>query len=293
MIKTCFKFIVSVAVYTIAFFVANALMPYSQGFMVSNDLHLEEHPTAMLFHIVNFLWICFAIYFIIRYTPYSGKKLFIRLLYITFFTVFFITFIGAMYSLEAFEGRITRLDYFFVMLTGLFSLLATIQLMIKFFGNKTIDNAVFQNRKLDVKTITTYLGICGIVYFAAYFIVAYLVQWQFEEFRNYYSDTQWGRAAWGGDRSGLFLWLSITVLRGLLNGLFILPLVSMITKSRHIFIISLCLIYLAPAIIHIAPNPMFPDTVRYLHLAGMTGTMLLFGVITGSILWRIVNKDIE
>jgi hypothetical protein len=281
---------VSVVVYTVVFFAASAFMPYSQGFMESNDLLLDENPTAILFHLVNFLWICFTIYFIIRNTPYAGKKLFIRLLYIMFFTIFFITFIGAMYSVEAFEGRITRLDYLFVMLTGLFSLLATIPIMIKFFGNKFIDNEIVQNRKIDIKTIAANLGICGLVYLVAYFIFAYLVQWQFEEFRNFYSDTQWGRAAWSGDRAGLLPWLSITVFRGILNGLFVLPLMSMITKNRRIFIIGLCLIYLAPAINHIAPNPIFPDAIRFLHLAGMTGTMLLFGVIIGNILWR--NKKI-
>jgi len=285
MLKNCLKFLLSVAVYAFAFIVASGFMPYSNGFLEFSDLILEEHPIAMLSQLVNFAWICFTIYFIIKHTHYAGKKLFVRMLYVLFFTMFFITFLGAMYSVDAFEGRVTRLDFLLVMLTGLISLLPTLLLMIKLFGNKDEKTTIIENSKLDIKTVVVILGICGLVYFVAYFIFAYLVQWQFEEFRNFYSDTQWGRAAWGGDYSGLFPWLSITILRGILNGLFVLPLLSMITKNKRTFLVGLCLIYLAPAINHIAPNPMFPDTVRLLHLAAMTGSMLSFGIIVGNILW--------
>ena len=292
MIKTCLKFLLSFVVYTVVFFIGNSFMPFSQGFTELNELMLEEHPEATLFHLLNFAWICFAIYFIIKHASYAGGKLVLRILCITFFTVFFITFVGAMYSVNAFEGRITRLDFLFVMLTGLLSLLVAIPLMVKFFGNKNARTAITKNMNLHMKTTAIKLGLCGLVYFAAYFIFAFSVQWQFEEFRNFYSDTQWGRAAWGSDRSGLFPWLSITVLRGILNGLFVLPLLSIISKNKRKFIIGLCLIYLAPAINHIAPNPMFPDTVRLLHLTAMAGTMLLFGVIVGNILWgKRKNND--
>ena len=276
----------SVAVYAVAFMAASAFMPYSKGFMEYNELILEEHPIALLAQLVNFAWICFTIYFIIKHTPYVGKKLFARMLYVLFFTMYFITFLGAMYSVDAFGGRITSLDFLLVMFSGLISLLPTTLLMIKFFGNKDEATTIIENKKLDIKTVAEILGISGLVYFVVYFIFAYLVQWQFEGFRNFYSDTQWGRAAWGGDYSGLFPWLSITALRGILNGLFVLPLLSMITKNKRTFMIGLCLIYMAPAINHVAPNPMFPDTVRLLHLAAMSGSMLSFGLIVGNILWR-------
>ena len=283
--KNCLKFILAVAVYVIAYMIASAFMPFSKGFLEFSDLIIEEHPIAFVAQLANFTWVCFIIYFIINNTHYTGRRLFVSMLYVLFFTMFFITFLGAMYSVSAFEGRVTRLDFLFVMLSGLFALLATIPLMIKLFGKKNEDTTIVENRKLDLKTVIQILAFCGLLYIVVYFIFAFFVQWQFVEFRNFYSDTQWGQAAWGGDRSGLFPWLSITLIRGILNGLFVLPLLSMITKNKRTFLIGLCLIYLAPAVNHIAPNPMFPDTVRLLHLTAMAGSMLLFGLIVGNILW--------
>jgi len=291
MIKNCLKFILAVAAYIVAFMVASGFMPYSKGFLEFSDLIIEQHPIALVAQLVNYAWICFTIYFIIKHTPYTGKKLFVRMFYVLFFTIFFITFLGAMYSDNAFEGKVTRLDFLFVMFTGLISLLVTIPLMIKLFGKKTEDTAIIEIRKLDIKTTAQILMFCGLLYMVVYFLFAFFVQWQFVEFRNFYSDTQWGQAAWGDDRSALFPWLSITFIRGVLNGLFVLPLLSMIAKNKRTFIIGLCLIYLAPAVNHVAPNPMFPDTVRLLHLTGMAGSMLFFGLIVGNILWKKTKNN--
>ena len=287
MIKTCLKFALSVFVYAIAFMIAGAFLPYSEGFL---EIMTEQPPVAFLIQFVSFVWVCFAIYFIVKHTPYAGKKLFFRTLYILFLTMFFITFLGAMYSADAFDGKVTRLDFLSVMLTGLFSLLVTIPLMIRFFGNKSEAIAVIEIKKLDIKTTAQFLAFCGVLYMAVYFLFAFFVQWQFADFREFYGDTQWGQAAWGDDNSGLFAWLSITLIRGMLNGLFVLPLLAMITQNKRVFIIGLCLIYLAPALSHLSPNPMFPDTVRYLHLVAMAGSMLLFGLIVGNVLWKKVAR---
>ena len=197
-----------------------------------------------------------------------------------------------MYSLIAFEGRITALDFLFNMIVGLIALLVTIPVMIKFFQNKGACNITSEYIKNDLKATVVKLGLCGITYFVAYFIFAFFFQWRFEVFRSFYSATQWGQTAWGGNISGLFPFLSITFIRGILNGVFILPLVSMITKSKHKFVTAICLVCIAPAMNHIPPNPIFPDMVRFVHLGGMTGTMLLFSLVAGNILWRAkIHKE--
>jgi hypothetical protein len=43
--------------------------------------------------------------------------------------------------------------------------------------------------------------------------------------------------------------------------------------------------YLCTAFQLIIPNKLFPDIVRIAHLIEMTGSMLLFGIIVGNILW--------
>ena len=283
-VKNCFKFLVCVVIYTVVYIIVNAFMPYSQEFMEAN---IAEHRSAamMLLMLVPIFWNCFAAYFIIKNTHFNGTKLFVRLLFVMFFVMFFITYIGAMYSLIAFEGNITALDFLFTMIAGLISLLVTIPIMIKFFQNKNEYNITSDSIKNDFKATVVKLGLCGITYFVAYFIFAFFFQWRFEVFRNFYSSTQWGQTAWGGNISGLFPFLSITFIRGILNGIFILPLVSMITQSKYKFVTAICLVCIAPAMNHIPPNPIFPDTVRLVHLGGMTGTMLLFSLVAGNILW--------
>jgi len=282
MIKNCLKFLLCVTVYAIAFMLAGAILPFSQGFIETSQ---SESPAHMLFMIPQFVWNCFVIYFIVRHTRYTGIKLFARMLYVMFFAVFFITFVGALYSLNAFDGNMTMMDMISTMIIGLFSLPATIPLILKFFQNKDAKNAIIRNKKISIKTIMSKLAFCGIAYLASYFLFALFFQWPVEEFRMFYWNTPWGQAAWNGDSSGIIPWLSITAIRGVLNGLFILPMLSLIDKSKITFITGICLIYVTPAFNHFAPNPMFPDIVRVVHLVAMTGSMLLFGIVAGNILW--------
>lgn len=59
----------------------------------------------------------------------------------------------------------------------------------------------------------------------------------------------------------------------------------MFGENKRVFIIAACLVFVAPAINHVMPNPMFHDMVRLAHLMGMTGTMALFGIVAGGVLW--------
>jgi hypothetical protein len=36
----------------------------------------------------------------------------------------------------------------------------------------------------------------------------------------------------------------------------------------------------------LAPNPLFPDAVRFVHLAEVTSSNLVFGALVGWMLWR-------
>ncbi|GHU98370.1 hypothetical protein FACS189483_06300 [Spirochaetia bacterium] len=52
------------------------------------------------------------------------------------------------------------------------------------------------------------------------------------------------------------------------------------------YIINVCLVYLCTAIVLIIPNFLFPHAVRIAHLMEMSSSMLVFGFITGMILWE-------
>ena len=285
-VKTFLKFLLCVLTYTIVLFLASALLPYSQEFLeFSEQLGLS----TMAFMLVPIFWNCFTAYFIVKHANFCGRKLFAHALYVMFFVIFFITYVFALYSVQAFYFM-TWLDMILPMFSGLFALLAMIPLMIKLFKNEITKTSVVEHKKLIVKDTLKMLGLCALVYLGAYAIFMFGIQWQFVEFRAFYADTTWAQTLRGENFAGIVPYILFQLIRGVLNGFFILPMLFIITKSKFVFITAICLIYLAPGINHLLPNPMIPDIVRYLHLVGMTGSMLLFGIVAGNILWGRMCK---
>ena len=54
MVKTFFKLLLSVIVYTVVFMIANAFMPFSQGF---RELNASGNPMSLLFLLIDGVWI--------------------------------------------------------------------------------------------------------------------------------------------------------------------------------------------------------------------------------------------
>jgi len=119
-------------------------------------------------------------------------------------------------------------------------------------------------------------------------VFGYFVAWQFSELRVFYSGSTEKLGFWGklldNFRTNPVIY-PFQIIRGILFGLFIVPLALIIDK-KITFVISVCLVYLCTAIMLIIPNVLFPDTVRLAHLLEMTSSMLLFGTIAGNILWE-------
>ena len=285
MVKKIFKLmsciIIFAVVYTIIFIAANVILPFSQGF---RELGASGDPGGILFMLLSAAWSCFTILFIIWNANWSGAKLFLNILFVMFFVQYFMTQIETFFFGNAFVA-LTTLDIFFIMLAGLFPMLATIALMIKFFQN---NNAVFEKPKTDIKIIFIRLGVIGVIYLFVYMIFGYFVAWQFKELRVFYSGTP--------EKLSFFEHMADTIktnpiifpfqiIRGILFGVFVLPLKNMINNKR-LFIMSVCLVYLCTAAQLIIPNVLFPDAVRIAHLVEMTSSMLLFGLIVGNIMYR-------
>ncbi|MDR0442896.1 MAG: hypothetical protein LBH44_05780 [Treponema sp.] len=279
--KTTLKLLFCSIVYTIVFVAANVAMPFSPEF---KELGASGGLTGLVFMLLNAVWICFAIYFIIRHTHYRGIKLFINLLFAMFFVAMFMTQIETLLFGAAFPV-LTKPDIMLIMAAGLFPLLATIPLLMKFFQNK--DN-VIEKEKIDIKNIAIKLGIIGIVYCCVYMLFGYFVAWQFEELRIFYTGSPEKLSFWGKIVDNIKTNPEIfpfQILRGILFGIFVLPLQFMLNKSKTVFITGVSLVYLCTAVVLIIPNPLFPDAVRFGHLIEMTSSMLVFGIITGNILW--------
>ena len=286
MIKTFFKLLLATVLFTILFIVVNALLPFSQGF---KELGSSGDPIVLLFFLISSAWTCFTIYFVIKNTEYSGKYLFLNLLFVLFFVQYFMTQIETLFFGYAFTV-LTKLDIILLMLVGLFPLLGVIALLVKFFQNK---NVIHEKGKINIKGILIKLGIIGIIYFCIYMIFGYFVAWQFEELRLFYTGSSVKLSFFGQMANNLKtnpVIIPFQIIRGILFGIAIIPIKLMINKNKKVFIISVCLIYLCTAIVLIIPNALFPDKVRIAHLIEMSSSMLLFGIIVGEILCENIKS---
>jgi len=285
MAKTIFKLLLAAILFSILFIVSTALLPFSQGF---RELGSSGNPTVLLFILISGAWTCFTIFFIIKHTDYSGKILFLNLLFVLFFVQYFMTQIETLFFGHAFFA-LSKLDIILLMLAGLLPLLGVTALLVKFFQNNG-NNTVYKREKINIKDIIIKLGIIGITYLCVYMLFGYFVAWQFEELRLFYT---------GSNEKLSFLnqlakniktnpiIFPFQILRGILFGIAIIPIKNMLSKNKITFIISVCLIYLCSAVVLIIPNVLFPDMVRIAHLIEMSSSMLLFGIIVGNILWNI------
>ena len=286
MIKIFFKLLLATVLYSVLFILANAILPFSKEF---KELGSSGDPNSFIYLFISSAWICFTIYFIIKNTHYFGKILFINIVLIMFFIQCFMTQIETLFFGYAFSV-LTRLDIILIMIAGLVPILGTTTILIKFFPKEII---VYESNNLCIKKILIRLGNIGIIYLCVYMIFGYFVAWQFEDLRIFYTGSSEKLSFWG-QMANIIKTSPVTfpfqILRGTLFGLAVIPIFKMINKNKTVFIITVCLIYLCTAIVLIIPNVLFPDIVRIAHLIEMLGSMLLFGIIVGFIMWEKIYK---
>jgi len=284
--KTFFKLLLATVLFSVLFMAANALLPFSQEF---KELGSSGDPMALLFLLISCAWTCFTIFFVIKHTDYSGKILFLNLLFVLFFIQYFMTQIETLFFGYAFTV-LSGPDIILLMLAGLFPLLGVTALLVYFFQSK---NTACLREKINIKDILIKLGIIGIIYLCVYMTFGYFVAWQFEELRIFYTGSSEKLSFWGqlvnNVRTNPII-IPFQILRGILFGAAIIPIKNIISKKKIAFIMSVCLIYLCTAIVLIIPNALFPDKVRIAHLIEMSSSMLLFGIIVANILWSTESK---
>ena len=280
--KTFFKFTLSVFVYSIVFILANALVPFSQGV---KELGTSQAPLNMVFMLITSVWVCFTIYYIIRHAQLKGMKLFITTVLVMFLVQIFMAQIETLFFGQAFPA-LTTLDVILIMTVGLITLSVTVAMMVKLFQNKDI---TVEKKEINAKSIIKKQVIIGVVYVCVYFVFGYFVAWQFTDLRVLYSGSTEKLSFWRHLLSLNPIIFPFQMLRGILFGLFVIPLMNMV-KTKKVFVISTCLVYLYLGIVFLTPNALFPGMARIGHLLEMTSSMLLFGIIVGNVLWQ--NKKI-
>ena len=279
------KFMLCAVLYGAVYMLVMIFMPFSQAFTeISQQIAETQTIASTLLMLLPIIWNCSIAYFIIRHASVGGKKLSIRLVCVMFFVVYFVP--QALGAESADVHGMPWYDFMLITIPGLVSLLATIPLMVRFFQNKNIVEAAHEREKRNFKDTAVKIGLGGLIVAGVYIIFLFAVQRHFEEYRMFYADTAWMQAVHGENIVGIFYPLfSIPFLRGVINGLLVLPLLTIITKRKFEFTIAICLFMLAPGITLVAPNPLLPDTVRLLLMASMIITMLLLGLFIGNVMW--------
>jgi len=268
MVKAFFKLLLCTVVYTVANLIANIILPISPEIM---EATAAMNPMLiMAFLSIGSAWVCFTMYFIIRNTGFGGKNLFLNLVFVMFFVMSFTRNIDTWFIVDAFPGM-TRMDIVTVILTGLISLLATAPLLVHFFQNK---DGVAEKPEFNLKSLAVKLGIIGAIYLALDIFFAVFVVMRIEELREYYSTLE--------VNSEMLVFFRI--LKGILLGIFVLPLKNMV-KTKRIFIVSICLVYLCMAVDLLLPSPLLPTNIRIANLIKTSTSMILFGIIVGNIMW--------
>jgi hypothetical protein len=254
-------------------------LPYSQAF---KDMDADVSPLSIVFLFICSIFICLAICFIAANSNWRGIKRITGISLAVFMICSFMTQIETLFFGSAFP-ILTKVDILSIMLAALPSVVVATMLSVKFFGNNDVCEKVEQ---IPVLKFVPRIAIIGLIYTAVYLLFGYFVLWQFEEARIFYSGIQEDAGFIGVLMNNAQIIYPFQFARGVMFALFLLPLFYMLQEQgRKKFIISVCLTYFTTAILLIIPNPLFPDVVRWAHFIEMTSSVLLFGIISGIILY--------
>ncbi len=286
--KTILRFILLVFVTTIAFLGVSAILPYSGAFKAASA---NTDPSGIIYVLITDAWICMTIMYIVKHSRWKPSRLIPALMFSLFFIYSFMAQIETYFFSAAFK-ILTKKDIFLIMLANGVIIFTGVPLAVKLFGKgrrSDTGNRIRYLPSFSFSQMIIKLTVIGIIYMIIYFVFGYYVAWQVKDLRIFYSGHP--------DDYGFMSVLTnnfhqnpviypFQFLRGLLFGLFVLPLAVMFKDRPGVLLISLILVFLSLGVSLIIPNFLFPDTVRWAHFAEMISSMFVFAITV----WLIYEK---
>jgi hypothetical protein len=285
MMKNILKFLLLVVATTIAASIAAALLPYSDSFKAANK---DPDPSILLFVLLTHAWTCMVIVYVARHSRWEKTKLFLGLTGMLFFVYAFMMQIETFFFSGAFPA-LTNTDIVLITIANGISFFVAVPLGIKLFGKRQDGGDPSLIWMPGTKELTIKLSLIGIIYVIVYFVFGYFVAWQTEELRIFYSGQPDDFGFIGGlvnnyhERPAIY---PFQFMRGVLFGLFAMPLVSMFRGQSRQLLISLVMVYTGTGLALIIPNFLFPDAVRWAHFREMISSMFFFSIMV----WLIYDK---
>lgn len=286
-VKDLFKLLLLVIITTIVFIVISMFLPFSEGFQAGSE---KADPSGLLFILLVHTWVCITLFYIVRHSRWRGAKLIVWLMLAYFFVYSFMAQIETFFFRSAFP-LLTHSDIFFIAVANGMVVLARVPLGVMLFGQKQNEAVygAFGYERRPLPSLLYQLALIGISYVCIYFLFGYFVAWQVEDLRMFYSGdpTDHGFLASMAnnfhDNPVLF---PFQFVRGVLFGVFVLPVVQMFKGRPRQLLISLILVFVSPGLGLAIPNFLFPDTVRWAHFVEMITSMSLFAVV----IWWVYVK---
>ncbi len=281
------KFAALVIVSTIGFMAVSAFLPFSDAFVSGSR---AAGDSALPFVLLNNAWMCLAIVYIVLTSGWRKRRLIPAVIFTVFMVAWVMTQIETAFFREAFRS-LTSADMALIALSNGVFLLIAVPLAVTFFGRvQSTEIAPAVEQPQNLKTLMTRLGVIGVAYLVVYFFFGYFVAWREPQVRVFYSGSSEDH---GFIQSLIDNYRNIPViypfqvLRGILFGLFVLPLVNMFRGRPSQLLISLVLVYSCTGMGLLIPNFLFPDAVRWAHFREMMSSMFLFAIIVWLVFTRI------
>ena len=143
-------------------------------------------------------------------------------------------------------------------------------------------------KDISASSVAWRLAFIVVAFIFLYMFFGYYVAWRNPDLRQYYGGIDHPNffaslsAAWVSNRA--IYWLQI--FRALLYTACLYPLIRMLRVARWETALAMALFLSAWTTVLLLPNPLMPPSVAHSHFWETLGFSLVFGALTGSLLWR-------
>ena len=278
--KTLFQLILLTICLAFTFILLSAILPYSEAFKnLSSHIELKD----VIYLLIVSFWICFTILYVAKKANHSEMRVALALS----FSLFFIY--GLMSSIDnlLFENTwvvLNKKDIWLQIIESGVAILFISILGVKLFGVKYRPSKYSKTPK-SFTTLESVIKLIlvGMSYVILHFTLNYFIKWevsnahityagnsQLNDFVNYLV-TNWN------DQPLIYLFQFI---KGILFGLFILPIVYLFRKSSTQMLTAIFLIFGTTALFQLIPNYLIPIDIRMGAFLEISCLMFLFSLFT-------------
>jgi hypothetical protein len=284
--KAILKFLLLVTFLTFTFILFSLALPY---FQTVKDVNSGFNPAHFAYVAIPGFWICLTILYISKKSHKTNKEIILRLSFSLFFIYAFLNQIETLLFKNTFFV-VDKMDIVFRMLAAGVPVVLAVVLGVRLFRNNFKPSRYSRGqRNFTENELIFKLLLTGLLYVIIYFVFNYFVAWQIEDIRIFYT----GNAKDVGFIPRLIeIWNTTPVIylfqfaRGVLFGIFILPVVDMFRNKSLVMLTGIILLFETSAISLIIPDFLLPNTVRMVHLLEISSSMFVFAVV----IWLLFEK---